>query len=196
MKRLFWRLIVLGALVILAMTMAIGLIGLHDRPGKADMAVVLDAYIEANGQPSAPMHARLKKAAEFYKKGFFSNIIVSGGVNKKGIDEAAIMKADLHRLGIPPLNIFVDSSGNTTYLTAKNTARFMRERSMKSVFIFSQFYHVPRCRLAFHRFDVPIIYYAHANYYDWRDIYSLVREVFAISYYAMRDYNVAVSVRE
>jgi hypothetical protein len=59
---------------------------------------------------------------------------------------------------------------------------------MRSVFIFSQYFHIPRCRLAFHQFGVPIVYYAHANYFEWNDIYSLAREVFAIVYYALRYY--------
>jgi vancomycin permeability regulator SanA len=150
--------------------------------------VVLGAFIESNGQPSARLHARLEKAAELYKKGFFPTIIVSGGVGKRGFDEAAIMKADLLRDGIPPQHILVDSSGNTTYLTAKNTAHLMRERGLQRVFIISQFYHVPRARLAFNRFGVPNVYYAHANYFEWNDIYSLAREVFAITYYAIRHY--------
>ena len=189
MRRLFWRLVVLGLLVFMTTIMAIGLIGLHDRLGKADMAVVPGAFIECNGQPSAGLHARLEKAAELYRKGFFSTIIVSGGGGKQGFDEAAIMKDDLVRYGIGPQNILVDSSGNTTYLTAKNTARLMRESGMQRVFIISQFFHLPRARLAFHRFGVPIVYYAHANYFEWRDIYSLGREVIALSYYALRDYN-------
>src|SRR5437879_11963312 len=131
MKRWFWRLVVLGLLVFMTTIMAIGLIGLQDRLGKADIAVVPGAYIEANGQPSAGLHARLEKAAELYRKGFFSTIIVSGGVRKKGFDEAAIMKDDLVRYGIGPQNILVDCSGNTTYLTAKKTARLMRESGVQ-----------------------------------------------------------------
>jgi vancomycin permeability regulator SanA len=188
MRQSFSRLVVLGTLVFMTMALVIGLIGLQDRVGKAEIAVVLDAFIQSNGQPSARLHARLEKAAELYKKGFFSTIIVSGGVRRNGFDEAAIMKDNLLQDGIPPQHILVDRSGYTTYLTAKNTARLMRERHMQSVFIISQFYHLPRCRLAFHRFGVPVEYCAHANYFERNDIYFLAREVFAISYYALRGY--------
>ncbi len=187
MERLFWKFAGFAALVLMTMTVLIDLIGLHDHLGNADIAVVPAAYVEANGQPSDRLHARLEKAAELYKKGFFSTIMVSGAVSKRGFDDAAIMKMDLLRLGVSSQHILIDDTGYTTYLTAKNTAHYMRNNGLHSVFIISQYFHIPRTRFAFHRFGVPMVYYAHANYFEWDDLFSSVREVFAILYYAWRD---------
>jgi len=191
MGRLFWRWAILGALVFMTMILLLGFIGLQNRLGKADIAVVPAAYVKANGQPSARLRARLQKTAELYKQGYFSTIIVSGGVSKNGFDDPAIMKTDLLRYGIPPQHILIDDSGYSTYLTAQNTAHFMRKNGIQSVFIVSQYFHLPRTRFALYRFGVPVVYYAHANHFEWRDMYFLPREVCAIIYYAFRTYEEA-----
>ncbi|BDA69813.1 hypothetical protein RIVM261_089930 [Rivularia sp. IAM M-261] len=88
--------------------------------------------------------------------------------------------------GIPSARIYVDSNGNTTYLTAKNTARIMKERNWQSVMVISQYFHIPRSKLALNKFGVSQVYSAHANFYELRDIYSTAREVVGYASYLFR----------
>jgi vancomycin permeability regulator SanA len=46
----------------------------------------------------------------------------------------------------------------------------------------SQFFHVPRARRTLRRCGVPTVCGAHADYFEWRDVYATAREVLA--YYA------------
>lgn len=151
--------------------------GMHDRLGKADAAVVLGSKVELNGTPSPRLQARLDKAVQLYREGYFPVIIVSGGTGKEGYDEASVMRAYLLSSGIPWDRIVVDSQGVTTLATAANTARILHERQWESVLVISQYFHLPRCRMALFNNGVEQVYSAHADFFELRDAYSLLREL-------------------
>jgi DUF218 domain len=67
-----------------------------------------------------------------YRQGLFKNVIVSGGVGKEGFDEAVVMKQYLITNTLPPEQIYVDSQGNNTYLTAQHTAQLMTQYRWQS----------------------------------------------------------------
>lgn len=163
--------------------------GLTDHVEVADVAVVLGNTVERDGRPSARLQARLDKAVELYKQGWFAHIIVSGGLGQEGYDEAAVMKQYLINQGIPAGQVYVDSEGNNTYLTARNVARIIKEKRWRSVLIISQYFHISRTRLALARFGVSPLYSAHANIFEWRDIYSVAREVIGFYSYTLRTYS-------
>jgi vancomycin permeability regulator SanA len=152
------------------------------------VGVVLGNEVKLNGQPSDRLRARVEKAAELYKAGYFPWVIVSGGVGVEGFDEAAVMKEVLVQHHVPANVILTDNAGRNTYFTAQNAARTLRKNRWKSAFIVTQFYHVPRTRLAFQRFGISPVYYAHPDYFEVEDVYSLAREVLAICVYAFRRY--------
>lgn len=155
--------------------------GLNDELEYVEVAVVLGNKVEENGKPSKRLKSRLDKAVELYKKEYFDYVIVSGGLGKEGFDEATVMKEYLKNRGIDEQNIIVDSKGNNTMLTAKNTKEIMIKQSFNSVMIISQFYHITRSKLAFNRVGLEKIYSVHSNYFELRDVYSLIREF--IGYY-------------
>ena len=117
------------------------------------------------------------------------NIIVSGGVGKEGHNEAEAMKRYLVEAGVPEDRIHVDAAGNDTFLTARNASRFMSEEGMRSALVISQYFHVPRAKLALERFGVSPLYSAHADIFELRDLYSIPREVIAFYTYLFRDYD-------
>lgn len=149
--------------------------GLHDRPGKADVALVLGNKVNPDGEPSPMLKARLDETVALYNAGYFPSIIVSGGIGREGYDEAAVMKAVLEAHGIPADRIITDNHGNNTWLSAKNCAAILAERHLSSVFVVSQYFHVPRSRLALERYGIPQIYWAHAHFFHIRDLYSIPR---------------------
>ncbi|WP_207753510.1 YdcF family protein [Sporosalibacterium faouarense] len=155
--------------------------GLNDDLETVDVGVVLGNKVELDGQPSKRLQRRLDRAIELYEGDYLKYIIVSGGIGKEGFDEAVVMKDYLIQSGIPEDNIILDSKGNNTYMTAKNSKEIIEKESFNSVMIISQYYHISRTKLAFKKVGFNKVYSAHARIFEIRDIYSLVREF--VAYY-------------
>lgn len=188
-KKIFLALPLLIAASFLLAALLISADGLSDNIRTADVAIVLGNTVEIDGRPSARLQARLDKAVELYRQGTFPYVIVSGGIGVEGFNEAEIMKRYLIRHGIPEDNIFVDANGATTYHTARNAAQLMKEKQWRSALVITQYFHIPRTRLAVKSFGISPVYTAHANYFEFRDIYSVAREVIGYGEYLIRRYN-------
>lgn len=167
-------------------TMIIVIDGLKDEISEADVGVVLGNKVELNGAPSKRLQARLDKAAELYKQGKFSYIIVSGGIGIEGFDEAIVMKEYLVELGIPDDKIITDSNGYNTQMTAENSKDIMDELGLDSVIVITQYHHITRTKLAFRNMGYDMVYSAHAEIFEVRDIYSIVREFIAYYKYILK----------
>lgn len=161
--------------------------GLTDDIHPADVAIVPGNTVERDGRPSARLQARLDQTIALYRQGLFPDVIVSGGVGIEGFDEAEVMKRYLVENGVPEGRIHVDSGGATTYLTARNASRMMRENGWRSAMVVSQYFHVPRMRLALKRSGITPVFSAHARYFELRDVYSIAREVVGYGAYLLRD---------
>lgn len=180
---------VLAAAAILE-TVLLVLAGGRDDPGRADLALVLGSKVERDGTPSPRLRARLDTALAWYRAGDFPDIVASGGTGVEGFDEAVVMRDYLVARGVPAAHVIVDGGGATTFASARNTAAIVRERGLRSVFVVSQGFHVPRARLALRRFGVPVVYSAHAPFFEWRDLYSAPRELAGYAAYLFRCYDV------
>lgn len=156
--------------------------GLDDNLKIADLAVVFGNEVTLDGQPSARLKARLDKAIEIFNNQQTKILMVSGGTGKEGFDEAKVMSEYLYNHGISWENIIIDSLGINTESTAQNTAQIMLQNQFHSVIIVSQYFHISRAKLAFQKAGITEVFAAHANYYEWRDLYAIPREFFA--YYA------------
>lgn len=174
--------VVAFAALLLASTVLIAR-GMSDEIHEANVAVVLGNTVNPDGTPSRRLAARLDTALELHRRGLFKNIIVSGGVGREGFDEAVVMKDYPTRRGIPQENIIVDSRGLTTAATAKNVAAITKEHNWSSALVISQYFHIPRCRLALSRTGIDPVYAAHAQFFEPRDVYSIFREVFGYAAY-------------
>jgi vancomycin permeability regulator SanA len=164
--------------------------GLHDDIGSADLGVVLGNTVSPDGAPSPRLAARLDRALELHREGVFHLVLVSGATGKEGRDEAQVMRDYLLQHGVPEADVVVDSNGGTTFATAANARRLMQERGLHSALVISQYFHVPRARLALCRFGVEKVYSAHARYFELRDLYSAPRELIGFLDYALRSYDV------
>jgi vancomycin permeability regulator SanA len=176
----------IGLIIIPAAVIAIT--GSIDDLHPADVAVVLGNTVNLDGKPSPRLQARLDKTIELYRARIFQNTIVSGGVGKEGFDEAVVMKQYLVRGGLPQDRIYLDSQGDNTYLTAKHTAQLMVEHRWHSAIAISQYFHLPRTKLALQKFGISPVYTAHADFFELRDLYSTVREVFSYCSYQLRSF--------
>lgn len=173
------------ALYLAAMAL-IALAGLRDQLASADAIVVLGNTVAADGQPSARLRARLDCALDAWRGKFAPLIVVSGGVGKEGFDEAVVMADYLAAHGVPRAAILVDSAGVDTAATAANVARMAAMHHIASVIVATQYFHVPRSRLALERAGVRVAGSVHANYFEARDLYSLAREVIGFGTYLVR----------
>jgi vancomycin permeability regulator SanA len=192
-KRLFR--ILIRTFLAAAATFAIGIIalvwdGLHDEIAAADLAVVFGNTVYPDGTPSPRLAARLDRAVELFRQGLFPLILVSGATGDEGRDEAVVMRDYLLQHGIPPTQVIVDSDGWTTFATAMHAHRLMQERGLGSALVISQYFHVPRARLALRRSGITRVYSAHARYFELRDIYSVPRELVGFLRYMLRSYDV------
>ncbi len=173
----------------LAFTLSAALIvadGLTDDLHAADVAIVPGNSVEIDGRPSARLRARLDQTVALYRRGLFPAVIVSGGVGVEGFDEAEVMKRYLVENGVSEGSVHVDSGGATTHLTAMNASRMMRENGWRSASVVTQYFHVPRMRLAMKRSGVTPDFSAHARYFELRDVYSTAREVVGYGSYLLR----------
>ena len=89
---------------------------------------------------------------------------------------------------MPAKHVIVDSSGYTTYDSAKNTAALVEGKGFKKVLVVTQYFHIPRSRLALKRFGVEEVYTAHAYHFEWRDWYSTPRELLGLVKYTFKRY--------
>lgn len=162
--------------------------GHREKIEKVDLVVVLGTTVHANGRVSFFLQARLDRAVELYRMGFFPRILVSGGLGKEGQQEAFAMQRYLVTQGLPIEAILVDTEGNDTFLTAAHTAALMKKQGWQSVMVISQYFHLPRCQLALKRFGIPHVVRSYARLYMIRDLYSVPREAMGLVYYWLRSY--------
>jgi vancomycin permeability regulator SanA len=106
-------------------------------------------------------------------------IVVSGGLGKEGHYEGTKMAEYLVSNGVPKENIIIDNEGNTTAATAENVKRL--NKNFPSVTVITQYHHISRAKLAFRKNGFQQVYGAHADFFEWRDLYSIVREF--VGYY-------------
>lgn len=179
-----------GIAVSLVALMALTIVfdGLTDNIQKADVIVILGNKVELNGMPSLRLQSRLDKGIELYEQSISEKILVSGGTGKEGFDEAVVMKNYLVEQGIAAEKIVIDSKGIDSYNTAKNTKAFMQNNNLMSALIVSNYYHISRTRVAFKKVGIETVYSAHSNYFEFRDLYSIAREVIGYFYYLFRAY--------
>lgn len=187
-KKPVWIFLLAAFVFFVGVAVYIAIYGLSDNVNEADAIVVFGNKVDSNGEPSPRLRARLDKAILLFQQGYAPVIIVSGGIDARGFDEAAVMKTYLSRNGIPENSIHSDNQGSDTYRTAQNTASLMRQNGWTRIIVVSQYYHLARCKLAFDRFGIPTVYSAHADFFEPRDLYSLGREVIAFLVYQVRQY--------
>lgn len=184
------KLLLLGFATVVAAfllgSLAIALAGLRDHLGHSDVALVLGNKVNPDGTPSARLRARLDRTVELYRAGYFPEIITSGGVGKEGHDEAAVMRDYLVTQGIPAGRILVDSTGLNTHASALATRQLAATHHWQSVMVVTQYFHVPRSRLAVQKAGFAPVYGAHAHYFEARDLYSIPREFLGYLTYLLR----------
>ncbi len=161
----------------------ISIFGHFDTQEKADIAIVLGNKVNKDGALSKRLKARLDKSIELYFNKQVDHLLFSGAIGKEGLSEAHIMKDYAIKNGVLNNHILLDQKGYNTNETAKNSYKILTRKKLKNAIIITQHYHVFRTAIAMQKYGVPIIGSVHPNFYEFRDLYSLTREIFAIIKY-------------
>ena len=127
----------------------IAFFGTTDYRRPADAIVVFGARVRLDGTPSITLANRVLTASEVYRQGLADTIVMTGGIEPTGFDETVVMRDLAVELGVPTGAIVLDPEGDTTSASVANTTRILRGRGSDRVLAVSQFYHLPRIKLAY-----------------------------------------------
>lgn len=171
---------VAGGLALLWMLGAIGiaLAGLRATPRAADLALVLGNTVTRTNRPMPRLAARLEAARALYTSGGCTTIMVSGGIDTHDFrNEAVGMKQWLVEHGVPAEAIVEDPYGNNTRASARHAGAWLAAHHQQSAVVVSQYFHLPRARLALRQAGVTDAGGDYPRRWFARDIYSSFREV-------------------
>lgn len=150
--------------------------GFSDSGKNADLAVILGNKVNEDGTLSKRLEKRLESGIDLYKKHRIKKILVSGGLGKEGFYEGDKMKEFLVEKGIPDSLIIVDNHGDNTRATVINTLKLKSQLKFNSIIIVSQYFHVTRTKKLFEDQGFENVSSVSPTYFEFRDLYSIVRE--------------------
>jgi len=183
MKRSFkyWAIAVIIAFLVQSTFIAVD--GLWDDKIKTDCILILGNKVNEDGTLSPRLKARVGKGLQLFRDNSASIIIVSGGLGKEGYYEGTEMKKYLVAQGVPAGRVIADDLGNNTLQTANNYMGLSRAHHLCSVIVVSQYYHISRTKHLLRKVGAKKVYGAHADFFEWRDLYSMFRECIAFYKY-------------
>jgi vancomycin permeability regulator SanA len=172
------RAAVCAALLWSGAALAIAFAGLNTHPeAPADLALVLGNSVGPGNRPLPRLRIRLEAALALYRRGGCRTIMVSGGVEADGRNEAAGMKQWLVEHDVPAAAIVEDPHGGNTRASARNARAWLDAHGQRSVVVVSQYFHLPRARLAVRQEGLVDAGGAYTRRLFLRDVYSSLREV-------------------
>ena len=125
--------------------------GTTDYRRPADAVVVFGARVRSDGTASITLANRVATASELYREGLADTIVMTGGIEPSGVEETIVMRDLAAQLGVPSDAIILDPGGHNTNASVANTVRIFRENGLHRILAVSQFYHLPRIKLAYAR---------------------------------------------
>jgi uncharacterized SAM-binding protein YcdF (DUF218 family) len=130
--------------------------GTTDYRRPADAVVVFGARVRSDGAASLTLANRVRTASELYREGLTDTIVMTGGIEPTGIDETIVMRDLAVQLGVPSEAIILDPGGDNTNASVANTVRVFRDNGLHHILAVSQFYHLPRIKLAYARAGLDV----------------------------------------
>jgi vancomycin permeability regulator SanA len=124
----------------------------------ADVAVVFGAQVHPTGHASITLADRVATAADLYRRGLADRLLMSGAQGgDEPVNEVRVMRELAVEQGVPASAISVDPKGVNTDATVGNTITMLRSGDAGSVAVVSDFFHLPRIKLAYQRAGVDVI---------------------------------------
>lgn len=140
-----------------------------------DYAIVFGAALRQRGtEPSNYLRWRIETAAQLYKQGSVSKLLMTGDGSFPDHDEPAIMKREAIELGVPDTDIEVDKFGFDTF---DSCYRARHGRDITNAVVVTQSYHLPRAVFSCQRVGIDTVGVAAvARYGRSSSAYDLLRE--------------------
>lgn len=110
----------------------------------ADAALVLGNAVNKGGRPNPCLRSRVAAAADLYHAGKVPKLVVSGGTDTDGSNQARHMKAIAVELNVPESRIAIETKSENTYENILFSS--IPLTSNNSVIIVSADYHLKRAR--------------------------------------------------
>jgi len=124
----------------------------------AAVAVVFGAQVHGDGTPSVTLTDRVRTAAQLYKEGLAQRLLLSGARGAgEPVNETAAMRTLAVGFGVPASAISLDPSGFNTDATVRNTVPTLRADGDRPVAVVSDFFHLPRIKLAYQRAGYDVV---------------------------------------
>jgi uncharacterized SAM-binding protein YcdF (DUF218 family) len=134
---------------------------------KYNAGIVLGGFVSYNKKDDKGFFNaasdRFIQTALLYKQGHIHKIIVAAGngyIVKHDFKEANFIKQNLIALGIPPQDIYTDSTSKNTFENAVNTKKIVDSLHLQGTFLLiSSAMHLPRAKLVFAKQGMNIMPY-------------------------------------
>jgi uncharacterized SAM-binding protein YcdF (DUF218 family) len=130
--------------------------GTTDYARPAQAAVVPGAEVYADGRPSIALKGRVLTAVDLYKRGLVRTLVFSGGRNG-AVSQVTAMRTLALQQGVPASAILCDERGLNTAATVRDTVPLLRAHGLRQVIAVSDFYHLPRIKLAFSSAGIDVL---------------------------------------
>ena len=114
----------------------------------ADAIVVLGCRVDPDGSASARLMRRLDCGIRLFEDGAGPLLVLSGG-GAGPVSEAESMRRMAIARGVPRAALLVEPGSRDTVGNARETARLLRSRGVRSVLLVSDRTHLPRAALLF-----------------------------------------------
>ena len=108
----------------------------------ADTAVILGNAVNRRGKPNPCLKTRVEAGVALYRTGKVSRLLVSGGTDGDGSNQAQAMHDIAVSLGVPRERIIEENRSESTYENITFSAMFLQEG--ESVIIVSDAFHLKR----------------------------------------------------
>jgi vancomycin permeability regulator SanA len=132
--------------------------GKTDYVRPAQVAIVFGAEVHGDGHPSVSLRDRVRTAAELYKAGLAQRLLMSGAQGAgEPINETTAMRTLAMQFGVPASAIELDPRGFNTDATVRDTVPVLRAAGARQVAVVSDFFHLPRVKLAYQRLGYNVI---------------------------------------
>jgi uncharacterized SAM-binding protein YcdF (DUF218 family) len=185
MRRFIFFLLKLAAVVVCFVAVTVAFVifdGLNDVGDRADAGLVVEL------SDSTRTDALLDHAADLYKDGKFHHIIIAAVGSFPSFGAQASMTKYLEDHHVPSSAIIEDSGAADYAVMAHDVAGVMKQRTMSSVMIISDYYCMTRLKLALLHAGVSSVAKSHVGTASFGDALPIACEVGALYQDIFRTY--------
>lgn len=124
------------------------------RIAPRDAVIVLGAAVRPDGRPSAALTRRSERGAALVRDGRARFLVATGGVVTHPPTEAFWIRRIALAAGVPDEQILVDDISRDTFENAQASAALLCCHGLRSAFVVTDRYHLPRAVFLARRFGV------------------------------------------